>query len=226
MKELTDGVHQLREIPPNAINIYLVEGPEGDVLIDAGSRHDARRIRKQTAQHKLSLVALTHAHGDHQGAAKETCERTGAPLACHSADVAAMEGREPFALGNPDHPLARLSRWALSGPPHPVSRVLADGDEVGGFRVIHTPGHSPGHVTFWRESDRVAIAGDVLFGMHPLTTVPGLHEPPSFFTPDPSLNRESIRRLAALEPELLCLGHGPPVRDAARKIAKFAQKLS
>lgn len=226
MKQLADGVWQLGGFPPNAINIYLVEGPGGAALIDAGSRHDDRRIRKQTADRNLNLLALTHAHGDHQGAAKATCEREGIPLACHSADVAAMEGREPFALGNPNHPMSRLSAWAFAGPPHEVGRVLGEGDDVAGFRVLHTPGHTPGHVTYWRESDRVAIAGDVLFGMHPALGIPGLHEPPDFFTADPAENRRSIRKLAELEPDLVCLGHGPPVRHAARKLADFTQKLS
>jgi glyoxylase-like metal-dependent hydrolase (beta-lactamase superfamily II) len=97
-----------------------------------------------------------------------------------------------------------------------VARALREGDDVGhGFTVLDTPGHSDGHVALWRESDRTLVLGDVLFNLHPLTTRPGLREPPRILTRDPQVNRESARRLAALEPELMLFGHGPPLRDPA-----------
>ncbi len=79
--------------------------------------------------------------------------------------------------------------------------------------MLDVPGHSIGHVAYWRESDRVLILGDVLNGMNLMTGIRGLQEPPTVFTPDPERNRQSARRLAALEPELVCFGHGPPLRD-------------
>jgi hydroxyacylglutathione hydrolase len=86
------------------------------------------------------------------------------------------------------------------------------------------PGHSPGHVAYWRESDRVLILGDVLNNMNLVTGIPGLREPPVAFTTDPAQNRESARRLAALEPALVCFGHGPPLRDT-RRLVDFAESL-
>ncbi len=105
-----------------------------------------------------------------------------------------------------------------------VARALAEGDEVAGFTVLETPGHSPGHVSYWREADRTLVLGDVVFGVNPLTGMPALHEPPRAFTPDPALNRESARRLAALEPALVCFGHGPPLREP-EKLRRFAAGL-
>jgi glyoxylase-like metal-dependent hydrolase (beta-lactamase superfamily II) len=93
---------------------------------------------------------------------------------------------------------------------------LNEGDTVGGFTVLDVPGHSAGHVAYWRESDRALVLGDVLFGLNPLTGMRQLREPPGFFTPDPAQNRESARKLAALEPALVCFGHGPPERDTKR----------
>ena len=90
--------------------------------------------------------------------------------------------------------------------------------------MLDTPGHSRGHVAFWRESDRVLILGDVLNNMNVHTGIPGLHEPPSMFTTDPARNRESARRLAALRPSLACFGHGAPLRDPD-KLADFAARL-
>ena len=100
---------------------------------------------------------------------------------------------------------------------------LREGDEVAGFTVLDTPGHSVGHVSYWRESDRTLICGDVFTNMDTITGVPGLQEPKRFFTPDPARNRQSMRRLAELEPALVCFGHGRPLRDPAKLSALIAR---
>jgi glyoxylase-like metal-dependent hydrolase (beta-lactamase superfamily II) len=205
MRLLAKDVWLLPGFPLYAINIYLV----GDVLIDAGTRWSRRRVLDPLRGRPLSLVALTHCHPDHQGVARLVCKQFGVPLACHAADVPAMEGRAPMAPGSGLFRFA--ARW-WAGPPGPVERVLHDGDEVAGFRVVHTPGHTPGHVVYFRESDRVAIAGDVLANMHLLTGRPGLRQPPSRFSFDPEQNRRSMRTLCQLRPSLVCFGHGPPLR--------------
>ena len=89
MRQVADGVWLLRGYPPDMFNVYLME----DVLVDAGTRWARGRILSQLRQRRLSLVALTHCHPDHQGAARALCRRFGIPLACHEADVPAMEGR-------------------------------------------------------------------------------------------------------------------------------------
>lgn len=211
MKELAPGVEQLRGLLPNAINVYLV----GDVLIDAATKLSARRILHQVQDRPLALHALTHVHPDHQGASHAICEARGIPLACHGDGVEAMEGRAPVQTSDPGNPVNKLIGAIWEGPPHPVGRVLAEGDEVAGFRVIHAPGHAPSEVIFFRDTDRVAICGDVVNTMNLLTMVPGIREPPDAFSLDPARNRESIRLLAELEPSLICAGHGPPSRDLA-----------
>ncbi len=211
MRELAPGVQQLRGLVPNAINVYLVD----DVLIDAATKLSARRILRQVQGRPLALHALTHVHPDHQGASHAICDARRIPLACHGDGVEAMEGRAPVQTSDPNKPINRLIRALWEGPPHQVSRVLADGDEVAGFRVIHSPGHAPSEVIFFRDSDRVAICGDVVNTMNLLTMAPGIHEPPDAFTVDPARNRESIKLLAGLEPSLICAGHGPPSRDLA-----------
>ncbi len=211
MKELAPGVLQLRGLLPNAINVYLVD----DVLIDAATKLSARRILSQIQGRPLALHALTHVHPDHQGASHAICEARGIPLACHGDGVDAMEGRAPVQTSDPNNPVNRLIKALWEGPPHKVSRVLNEGDDVAGFRVIHAPGHAPSEVIFFRDSDRVAICGDVVNTMNLLTTVPGIREPPDMFSLDPARNRESIKLLAELEPALICAGHGPPSRDLA-----------
>jgi glyoxylase-like metal-dependent hydrolase (beta-lactamase superfamily II) len=217
MRELARGLWHLGGFPPDAINVYML----GDVLIDAGTRWASRRILRQLGDRRPSQISLTHAHPDHQGCAKMLCERYGIPLACHAGDVPTMQGERPM---QPDNRLMRISSRLWSGPPHPVARVLRDGEEVGGFRVVHAPGHTPGHVMFFREVDRAAVVGDMLNGMSLATGLSGLHEPPAAFCTDPAENRRSILTLAELGPSLLCFGHGPPLR-AMGVFERFLERL-
>jgi hydroxyacylglutathione hydrolase len=212
VKELAPGVWRLKQFPAPSVNVYLA----GDVLIDAGTLWDRRRIFAEIEGRELSLLALTHAHPDHQGVAKLVCEARGIPLACHADDVDAMEGRRPLQEAAPRHPVNRVIRRFWQGPPHRVDRVLNEGDEVAGFRVVHAPGHARGEVVFFRDSDRVAICGDVIRNMSYATGRPLLAEPPRIFTANPAENRRSIRKLASLEPSLILPGHGPAVTDLPR----------
>jgi glyoxylase-like metal-dependent hydrolase (beta-lactamase superfamily II) len=220
LKLLADGVWRLKQFPAPSVNVYLA----GDVLIDAGTRWDRRRIFAEIEDRELSMLALTHVHPDHQGVAKDVCEERGIPLACHADDVDAMEGRRPVQEAAPGNPYNRLIKRIWQGPPHKVERVLNEGDEVAGFRVVHAPGHARGEVVFFRDADRVAICGDVIRNMSYATGRPMLAEPPEIFTYDPAENRRSIRRLADLDPALIFPGHGPAVTDTA-KFERFVAAL-
>lgn len=220
MKQLADDVWQVRCGAPNLINAYVI----GDVLIDAGARFNGWDILRQLRGRRIVAHALTHAHPDHQGASRRVCEELGVPFWVGEADVPAAEDPGLMSSGMSRHPLARIFYTVFHGPGHPVDRRLREGDVVGGFQVLDVPGHSIGHVAFWRESDRVLICGDVLANMDQVTLLPGLHEPKPFLTADVARNRESARRLATLEPALVCFGHGAPLRDT-RKFVEFAAAL-
>ena len=220
MKQHADGVWQLSGFPPNAINVYLLD----DVLVDASARFATRSILKQLEDRPLAAHALTHAHPDHQGASHAVCERYGVPFWVGAEDVPAAENPKLIGERQPDHFMAQLFAKTMTGPGHRVDRALREGDEVASFRVIDTPGHSAGHVAFWRESDRVLVLGDVLNSADVYTLIPGLRTPRDYFTPDPAENRRSARKLAALEPKLVLFGHGPPVRDT-KKFVDFVNGL-
>lgn len=220
MKELAPGLWQLRGFPPNAINVYLA----GDLLIDAATKLARRRILKQLEGRTLSAHALTHVHPDHQGCTKLVCEKFGVPLLVGERDVPPMEeGNIARSMASPR--MARVSERMFAGPPRKVDRVLREGDTVGEFAVLDVPGHSPGHVAYWREADRVLILGDVLFGLNPVTGRPGYHWPPDALTSDPARNKQSARKLAGLAPSLICFGHGPPRRDT-EKFVEFVEQNS
>ena len=139
MKLLAAGVWRLKQFPAPSVNVYLA----GDVLIDAGTRWDRRRIFAEIEGRELSLLALTHVHPDHQGVAKDVCEARGIPLACHADDVDAMEGRRPVqeaAPGNPYNGALNPStqrclqgicrRLKAEGLPRPGVQLGGDGVEL------------------------------------------------------------------------------------------------
>ena len=218
MRQVADDLYLLKGFPPYGINVYLA----GGVLIDAGMTRDRKRILRQVEGRKVSAHALTHAHSDHQGSSHAVCERLGLPFWVGEGDADAAASGD-LTASIPPNRIGKLSAKA-AGPGHPVERRLRDGDEVGGFTVVETPGHSPGHISYWREADRTLVAGDVVFGLNPFTLMPRLQMPPDFVTVDPALNRESARKLAALEPALVVFGHGPPCRDT-RRCVEFVEAL-
>jgi glyoxylase-like metal-dependent hydrolase (beta-lactamase superfamily II) len=220
VKQVADGVWQLRGFPPDAINSYLVE----DVLIDAGTRHAAKRIFRQLKGRTVTAHALTHAHPDHQGSSDEVCGKLGIPFWVGEKDVPYAEEPARITETGPGHPYTSLGMKFMVGPGRNVDRVLREGDEVAGFTVLDVPGHSRGHVAFWRERDGVLILGDVINNIDIVTGIPGLHEPPLFVAFDAEENRRSARRLAALDPKVILFGHGRPLADS-RKFTSFVAGL-
>src|SRR5271156_5575299 len=198
MKELAQDLWLLGGFPPETINVYLL----GDVLIDAGTVFAKRRILRQLRGRTPSAHALTHAHPDHYGSSHAICAALQIPLWSGADDLAAVEAGKV---------VSKNGRMVPGPHAHPVSRALHEGDEVAGFSVLEVPGHSPGHIALWRESDRTLICGDVMFGPDLITGK--LREPFPLMSADPQRNRDSARRLAALDPALVCFGHGKPLRD-------------
>lgn len=208
MRALAPGVWQLRGMPPNAINVYLV----GDVLVDAGTPARRRRILRELRDVTVATHVVTHADPDHFGSSHAVCEALGLPLWTGERDADSIE----TGMSVPSDTAVGRFLAKAKMPPHPVQRRLREGDEVAGFEVLDVPGHSPGHIALWREQDRTLVAGDVFFNF------PRLGGPPDVLTVDPEQNRVSMRRVAELRPALALFGHGPPVRDPER-LARAAE---
>jgi len=210
MKKIAQDVFQIQLLPRNSINAYVI----GSVLVDAGIRSSGVKILNGIGNKEIKAHVLTHAHADHQGASAFVCKTLNIPFWCGEEDkTTAVNGLVTSKFPDPDSLISRLQQRYWAGPGYPVEKTLKEGDMVGDFQVLNTPGHSDGHIVFWRESDRVLIAGDVVINMNMLTTIPGLSEPPAIFTKDIITNRQSIKKIASLNPNILCVGHGPPLYD-------------
>jgi len=206
MREIATDVWQLEGWPKNAINKYVI----GDVLVDAGAAYEHRTVVKQARAAGVTAHALTHAHVDHYGGSSHVLRDLGIPLWVGADDAEAVRRGRQVA-----HIPGRGKRLVWAGAKAcPVDRELVAGDKVAGFEVIETPGHSPGHISFWRESDRVLLLGDVVWGWHAFRISGAPRAPWDVLTPDPALNRDSARKLAQLDPAVICFGHGPVMRDA------------
>lgn len=210
--EVAPGLLRLSLLPLDLVNVYLL----GDVLVDTGGGFQSDGLLAALRGHPVSAVALTHGHFDHQGGSHAVCEALDVPLWCGAGERTAVEAGDGSLLyPDPGRFMARLAR-RLSGPAHPVARTLREGDMVGGFTVLETPGHTPGHVVFWRDRDRALVLGDVFFHRSPVTLHHGLAYPYRFLVYNYERNTAAARRLAGLEPEIICFGHGEPLREARR----------
>jgi hydroxyacylglutathione hydrolase len=211
MRQVADGVWQIPLMPRDAVNAYVL----GDVLVDAGYGNHGKKLPGRLAGRAITAHALTHAHPDHVGGSKAVVDALGVPFWAPDGDADACEAGQAEQKESRFKPLVeRTARF----PAVKVDRRLREGDEVAGFRVLDVPGHSPGHIAYWRESDRVLVCGDVWFNLDFKTFRPKLREPFRIVTVDIERNKESMRRLAELKPAIACFGHGPVMADAASKL--------
>jgi len=223
VKQVAAGVWQFRFLWPNAFNSYYIEGEGEAVVVDASTRWDWLLMRRQLRGRKVTAVVLTHAHPDHQGCAAKICDQWKAPLVVHEDDADGAEGKAPLVRQSAMWETVGNLIWA--GRRSAVGRRLREGDRVAGFRVVHLPGHTAGHIGLFREADGVAIVGDVINTNDYVTGMLSLiRESPRTFSVDPAENRESIRKMWGLHPKVVCAGHGPVLRDMGR-LGRFVEKL-
>ncbi|MDP9236005.1 MAG: MBL fold metallo-hydrolase [Chloroflexota bacterium] len=204
---------------------YLVEGEDGIALVDTSSADVSKRIvgAIEEAGHRtedLRTIVATHYHSDHTGNVAALIEHSGAQLCVHADDAPYVDGRLPWMAARP--PFQILDQFGPKPFSLKVDRVLHDGDVLpfaGGARVLHAPGHTPGHIALYSKERRVLFAGDALMN------IAGLRLPLSMSSHDMAAARASVHRLAELEFDIALPGHGAPIIGrASEKIAEWARK--
>lgn len=204
--------------------VYMLQDADGLTLIDASIANAGNKILAQlkAAGHEPSAVKrilITHGHPDHVGSLPQLRAVTGAEVWAHPLEKPVIQGeqsvvRRPSGFRPPDTKVK----------PTTVDKTFGDQDMLpvlGGLQVIHTPGHAPGHVSFWHPANKLLITGDVIFYLMNKMTLPL-----AFLTADMDENKRSIKKVLALKPETVLFGHGQPiVKTAAAPLQEFAQRV-
>ena len=212
------------------VNVFgIANGSGGWTLVDAGLRLSAGRIRhwaeRRFGDRKPDGIVMTHGHFDHVGALEELATQWDVPVYAHPLELPYLTGAAEYPPPDPSVGgglMARLAFLYPRGSVNVTERALplpSDGTvpNLPGWRWIHTPGHTVGHVSLFREADRTLLVGDAFCTtkqesfLAVMTQRPELHGPPAYYTPDWDAARESVRRLAALNPAVIAPSHGRPI---------------
>jgi glyoxylase-like metal-dependent hydrolase (beta-lactamase superfamily II) len=253
-----DGTHEIaadlafrRLLIVNVIFYGLPKaGDRNWVLVDAGVFGTKALIKSAASERfgegaRPSAIILTHGHFDHVGVLEDLAEEWDVPVYAHPIEHPYLNGQAAYPPGDPSVGgglMAALSPLYPTKPVDVASRLQAlpeDGSvpHMPGWRWIHTPGHSPGHVSLWREADRTIIAGDAFITTAQESAYAAamqtaeMHGPPRYFTIDWDLSRASVQALAALDPDLAITGHGRPMKGpeltgALRALARDFDRLA
>ncbi|MBS4196894.1 MBL fold metallo-hydrolase [Lederbergia citri] len=234
------------------VNIVLVGNPKNNdfVLVDAGMPHSANEIMDVIEDRfgrnsRPKAIILTHGHFDHVGAVIELVKEWQVPVYAHELEIPYLTGKESYP--NPDASVegGMVAKMSPMFPNEPINlgnhveTLPSDGSvpHMPDLRWIHTPGHAPGHVSFFREKDRALIAGDAFvtvkqdFLYKVFTQELEINGPPRYLTTDWQAAWESVKKLEALKPSVAITGHGVPISgetltDSLQKLVQNFEQIA
>lgn len=212
------------------VNLAMVGKEDGFVLIDAGMPGAANEIKEAIAERfnvsaRPRSIVLTHGHFDHVGSLVELLEEWRVPVYAHERELPYLTGTKDYPPGDPGVDAGLVAKMSPMFPNHGINigdqvQILPqDGSipDMPGWKWLHTPGHTPGHVSFFREQDRMLIVGDAFVTVKQeslfkvLTQAQEISGPPKYYTTDWDAAYESVKKLEALKPEVAVTGHGVPM---------------
>jgi glyoxylase-like metal-dependent hydrolase (beta-lactamase superfamily II) len=229
--EVVPGLHWVDSIWDT--KVYLLFDGDQSVVIDAAMPGRAGAVWRHLdalgyAPEAVGAIWLTHGDIDHMGSVAALKARSGAKVVVHRADAPLVDGtasRElgPLPLSGTYQRLFNMAvRHLFRYQPTEVDCPVEEGDTLGDWQVIHTPGHTAGSASFYHPERKIMIVGDALNHRRGR-----LGAPPAMFTPDMAQAHASIQKIAGLDFEVCCFGHGPPLKDnAAQRVRAFAESLS
>jgi glyoxylase-like metal-dependent hydrolase (beta-lactamase superfamily II) len=244
MDAVAEGVQGLRIV---FVNVYAITCPDDSwMLIDAGLPFSEGAIHKwaeKQFRRPPKAIILSHGHFDHVSAARQLAERWNVPIWAHSLEFPYLTGKQEYPAPNAQAGGGLMSLLAPIYPRGPIDlgsrlRPLSSFDSgpvqltgLPDWQVLHTPGHTPGHISFFRPEDRTLLVGDAFCTTKPesffeaaIAQPPEIHGPPAYFTSDWELARGSVQRLAKLRPAIIAPGHGKAL--AGSGVAESLERLA
>jgi glyoxylase-like metal-dependent hydrolase (beta-lactamase superfamily II) len=213
------------------VNVAFLGDATRWVLVDTGLPGAANSIREAATERfgegaRPAAIIMTHAHSDHAGSVEKLAEEWQVPVYAHPLEEPYLIGAASYPAPDPKVGGGVMSALSVLFPRGPVNirkwlKMLPEDHTVPfleNWVWLHTPGHTPGHVSLWRESDRTLIAGDAFITTNQeslyavVTQRPELHGPPMFYTQNWMEAEASVKRLSMLQPEVALCGHGRPMR--------------
>lgn len=221
--QLATGVWRIPTTPFDLVNSFLLADDDGSLtLVDAGLKRADKRILAALAElgkapADVRRIVLTHAHSDHAGGLAGTQSATGARVLSHDRDAVYLQSGTPPQLDTSRRAGRLLNRVRGGFAKVTVAETFQDGAVLpvaGGLRVVHTPGHTPGHVSLLHEATGVLVTGDSIFNVR------GLRYSPASFCTDVRLSRETADRLGELDYEIAAFTHGAHISSGAREAVR------
>lgn len=224
--EVAHGVWRMKDL---FVNVFIIQSGDSDnwVLVDTGLKSSYNKIRKMIADlvgadSRPAAIILTHGHFDHRGALPQLAADWNVPVYCHHMERPYLTGKAAYPPPDAGVGGGLMSSMAFLYPKNPINveehllELPEDGTIPGltGWKWIFTPGHTPGHISLWREEDRLLIAGDAIVttkqesAFSVMTQKEEVSGPPKYFTPDWVTSANTVKAILELKPEIIASGHG------------------